>query len=294
MAHTAETTWNADLYEHSHHFVFDLAKDLVSLLNPRAGERILDVGCGTGQLTNTIYQSVTDQLNSIPESARGLSMGNQEIGAVSEMSMAPPSPVAGRAPGSIVGIDPSPTMIENARRNYPNVEFQVMDVTAMPYEKEFDAVFSNAVLHWVPSADLAVARISAALRPGGRFVCEFGARGNVGSIVDETVSSLKEFGAEDAHAVWFYPSIGEYAPILERYGLEVQQAVIFDRPTKLDGEEGLSNWFKMFGSGFAATLSEADRNSAYEHAVARLKPKLYRDGAWYADYRRIRFYAIKV
>lgn len=294
MANSAHMVWDADLYEGSHHFVYDLAKDLVKLLEPRPGERILDVGCGTGQLANTIYQAVSDQLNSIAEHERGITMGMQDFAAVSEMSPSPPSPMVGSFAGKIVGIDPSPTMIENARLNYPEIDFRVMDVTAMPFENEFDAVFSNAVLHWVPSADLAVARIAAALKPGGRFVAEFGAKGNVGTIVEEAISSLKEFGAEDAHPVWFYPSIGEYAPILERFGLEVRQATIFDRPTRLDGENGLTEWFRMFGSGFSGTLSEADRNAAYDRAVERLRPKLFRDGAWYADYRRIRFYAVKV
>jgi trans-aconitate methyltransferase len=287
------SAWDADLYEAKHNFVFDLGKGVVDILNPQPGERILDVGCGTGQLTEEIHERMIESRDGFAARMMGGSNPSTYVGArESTMSPAHP-PIATVSTGSVTGIDPSETMIKNAKENYPNIAFQVMDVTAMPFEGEFDAVFSNAVLHWIPNAEVAVINIARALKPGARFVAEFGGRGNVATIVNVVIECLIEEGATDVHAVWFYPSIGEYTPILERNGLEVRQATLYDRPTKLQGEDGLHNWLTMFGSGIAGTATEEQRNRAYAHAIERLKPTLYRDGSWWADYRRIQIVAVK-
>ncbi|MEQ1822500.1 MAG: class I SAM-dependent methyltransferase [Fimbriimonadaceae bacterium] len=249
--------WNADLYADKHAFVFNLGQGVVDLLDPQPGEHILDVGCGTGQLTAQLAESVG------PE-------------------------------GKVVGIDNSPAMINSALASYPGMDFRVMDVTAMPFDTEFDAVFSNAVLHWVPNADLAVKRIAQSLRPGGRCVAEFGGHRNVGTIVDCTIKAFLDAGALTAKHGWFYPSIAEYAPILEGNGLELQQAFLFDRPTKLEGEDGMMNWLTMFGSAIEADLAEGQRAAACEAACEAMRPTLYRCGQWYADYRRIRVFARKL
>jgi len=238
-------SWNPTLYESSHSFVWEYGRDLVGLLAPQPGERILDVGCGTGQLTS-------------------------EIAA---------------AGAHVQGIDNSASMIERARGNHPGLGFEVADVCALPYDGQFDAVFSNAVLHWVLNAETAARAIARALKSGGRFVAEFGGRGNVQAIIDAVRCALD--GAP-LHIPWFYPSIAEYSAILERCGLEVRFATLFDRPTPLEG--GLANWLAMFCSGLTPELQRPEFVKRVEELGA---PKLLRDRVWTADYRRLRVVAVK-
>ncbi len=235
-------SWDAALYERGHSFVWKLSGGMVELLAPQSGERVLDVGCGTGQLTAKIA----------------------EAGA------------------EVFGIDSSPEMIAQASANYPDLQFAAADITHYRAESPFDAVFSNAVLHWVHDAEAAVRAIAGALRPGGRFVAEFGGKGNVAAIL-EALHELTGIANP-----WYFPSIGEYAPILERNGLEVSQAFLFDRFTRTeDPNTGLRDWIRMFGRGWP---NEEVFLAAMEE---RLRSRLYRDGAWFIDYRRIRVVAVK-
>lgn len=227
--------WDPKEYDARHHYVTDYGASLIGMLNPQPGERILDLGCGTGHLAHEIAKA----------------------GAV------------------VVGIDSSPDMIAKARQNYPGIDFRVADAAAFRDPQPFDAVFSNAVLHWIKPPEPVAAAISAASKPGGRLVVEFGGKGNVRS-----VTSLLE-----AHP-WYYPSIAEYSTLLERNGFETITAALFPRPTAVEGENGLRDWLKMFTSTF---LPE-DRAPEFERA---LRPKLYRDGVWYMDYVRLRITAVK-
>ncbi|MBZ5623346.1 MAG: class I SAM-dependent methyltransferase [Acidobacteriia bacterium] len=245
--------WNPSLYQSSHSFVWEYGRDLLGLLAPLAGERILDVGCGTGQLTAEIA----------------------------------------RAGAEVLGIDHSVSMITQARRNFPDQRFEVQDVCAMPFRTEFDAVFSNAALHWVERADDAAAAMARALKPGGRLVVEFGGRGNTRALLEALRLALKaRHGAEPQRVnPWFFPSVGEYASLLERHGLEVTFATLFDRPTALEGGgEGLANWFAMFGASLTEELRQPEFVRLVEQAAA---PSLLRDGVWWADYRRLRVAARK-
>src|SRR5882757_7205875 len=158
--------WNADLYQSSHSFVWEYGRDLLGLLAPKSGERILDIGCGTGQLTADIAQT----------------------GATT------------------VGVDQSESMIAQARGNFPSLQFEVQNVCGLPYREKFDAVFSNAALHWVKRAEEAAASMSRALKPGGRLVLEMGGRGNV----REVLKALSEALGSEAEHPWYFPSIGEY------------------------------------------------------------------------------------
>ena len=243
------STWDAQRYEGRHSYVWKFGASLLELLEPRASERILDVGCGTGQLTAEIAKS----------------------GA------------------NVVGLDNSVDMLGQARQNYPALKFVLGDATGFRFEDPFDAVFSNAALHWVKDAEAAVESIALALRPGGRFVTEFGGKGNIASI---QAAFREVFGpVADARSPWFYPSIGEYAPLLERYGLEVRQASLFDRPTAL--EDDIEDWLRMFCGSYLRYLAGESVNEKIRELAARLRPTQYREGVWTMDYRRLRIVAVK-
>ncbi len=252
----SQNSWNSALYEGNHAFVWQYGESLLELLLPKAGERILDLGCGTGQLTEKIAQS-----------------------------------------GAFVhGIDSSLSMITQARVNYSQLQFAAADARDFQVEEPLDAVFSNAVLHWIRSPEAAIDCIEKALKPGGRFVAEFGGKGNVGAIVRALVSVLSEIGPEEPQALnpWYFPSIGEYAGLLEKQGFDVGYAVLFDRPTLLfGGSAGMVNWIEMFAGGFLSGLSDDVRSHVIRTVEEHLRSTQYRDGNWIADYRRIRVVAVK-
>ncbi len=250
----ARDNWNSSLYDQKHSFVYEYGKDLLALLNAQAGEKILDVGCGTGHLTAQIAES-----------------GAQ-----------------------VTGIDFSDAMIEKARAAYPNIEFQQADATNFSFAEPFDAIFSNATLHWISDAEGAIKCMAMALKSGGKFVIEFGGKNNIAKIMHALGEALTELGIAGMSREMFFPSIGEYAPLLEKYGFEVQQAFLFDRPTKLDGEDGMLNWLRMFATLKTENLSEESREKAFALAAEKLRDVQYIDGQWYADYRRIRIVARKL
>jgi trans-aconitate methyltransferase len=232
-------------------FLWKYGASLIDLLRPRAGERVLDLGCGTGHLTARLA----------------------EAGA------------------EVVGIDSSPEMIAEARRLFPDLSFELADARDFAFPKPFDAVLSNAVLHWVKPPEQAVACVRRALGPGGRFVAEFGGRGNVAAIVDALGAASQAIGLGAWEHSWYYPGIGEYAPLLESAGLEVTDAALFDRPTPLEGADGLRHWVEMFARELVARVPTADRERFFERVEDAARPRLLRDGTWFADYRRLRIVA---
>lgn len=245
--------WNATLYDVKHGFVTQYGEALLDLLAPRPGERILDIGCGTGHLTKQIAD-------------RG---------------------------AAVIGLDNSPDMIASARTAYSDLAFVLGDAADFAFGEPFDAVFSNATLHWVKPPEDAVRCIAASLKPGGRFVAEFGGAGNVAHVANAIRDVRYALSGEDYPHDWFFPSIGDYAPMLEAHGLEVRAAWLFDRPTPLEGEDGLRNWLAMFGSSMLRGLT-ADETVYVTMEVERtLRATHYRDGQWFADYRRIRIVAVK-
>jgi trans-aconitate methyltransferase len=247
------TNWDTVLYENKHAFVWQYGEDLLQLLNPQRGEQILDLGCGTGQLTEKI----------------------RNFGA------------------EVMGIDDAPTMIKKAKHNYPHLKFDVGDAKSFQVEKPLDAVFSNAVLHWIPEAEAVIGCVHQALKVGGRFIAEFGGKGNVQEITTAIAFALNSMGVEK-QSPWYFPSIGEYASLLENQGFEVRYATLFPRPTPLaEGDAGMRNWIQMFAGSFLLGLSQEEQKRVIQIAEERLKPSLYSDGSWTADYRRIRIVVIK-
>lgn len=250
----ANRKWDAALYSAKHSFVWERGTDLLDLLAPQRDEKILDLGCGTGQLTARIAES----------GAR------------------------------VVGIDSSPEMIAEARKNYPELEFVMADARDFQLGEPFNAVFSNAVLHWIPEPERVVQAISEALVTGGRFVAELGGQGNIERVVDGLRRARVAIGfpVEASYNPWYFPTIGEYASLLETQGLDVTFALLFDRPTPLeDGEAGLRNWIRMFGASFLAGISPDKQEELVFVAEQNLRKELFRDGQWHLNYRRLRIVA---
>jgi len=215
---------------------------------------LLALGCGTGHLTNTIAES----------------------GAVA------------------IGIDNSPEMIEVARNSYPHLLFQLAEAQDFAFPTPFDAIFSNATLHWVREAEKAVQCMAGALKPGGRLVTEFGGKGNVGTIVNGIQQSVKEVAGIEVDSIWYYPSIGEYCSLLEQHGFEVRSALLFDRPTQLEGDHGVKNWIKMFGGTMLNDVPAELHERVLDRVEEITRDSLLQQGCWFADYRRLRIIAIRL
>lgn len=154
-------------------------------------------------------------------------------------------------------------------------------------------MFSNATLHWIKEPHRAVESIARVLRPGGRFVAEFGGKGNIASLVAAVERAWPKAGLLQAMPnPWYYPSLAEYAGLLEKHGLEVTYGLLFDRPTPLeDGDRGLLNWLEMFGGVSMGNLPKDQRDGLLEEVQREAHASLYRDGRWVLDYRRLRVVA---
>jgi trans-aconitate 2-methyltransferase len=149
----------------------------------------------------------------------------------------------------------------------------------------------------VTRAEEAVVAMARALKPRGRFVAELGGRGNIRAVLEASDRALKALGvpAPERFHPWFYPSIGEYASMLERHGLSVSFAVLFDRPTPLEGDDdALPNWLRMFGGRLAVPLAPGQLPEYYRLAREFAAPALRHSEGWVADYRRLRIVARKI
>ena len=251
---SAGKRWDPELYDGRHSWVWKYGADLLELLSPRKGERILDLGCGTGHLTQQIA-------------------------------------LAG---AEVAGLDISLPMIEQARKNYPELNFVLADASAFEFSQPFDAVFSNAALHWMVQPREVVACVARALNPGARFVAEFGGKGNLRALREALDDAWKAVGLRQHEQwnPWYFPSIGEYASLLEQHGLAVQSAWLFDRPTALeDGESGLRAWLEMFACDLLERTPPELREKLIQGVEERLRPTEFREGVWNAGYRRIRILA---
>jgi SAM-dependent methyltransferase len=240
--------WDPGRYQQNAGFVAVLGAPLIELLAPEPGERILDLGCGDGTLT-------------------------EKIAAVT----------------NVVAVDASPAQVEAARARGLNAH--VMDGTKLAFANEFDAVFSNAALHWMRDPDAVIAGVWRALKPGGRFVAECGGAGNVHAIMEALVAALDRRGLDGRAAVpWYFPAPEEYRARLEDRGFHVESIALVPRPTPLPG--ALGDWLETFAESFLVAVPEAERPDVKREVEAELRPKLVdATGLWVADYVRLRFRA---
>jgi trans-aconitate methyltransferase len=244
-------TWDPESYGRDGAFVRELAAGVVEWLAPQPGERILDLGCGDGQLTQRVAAS----------------------GA------------------SVVGIDSSPAMVSAARAR--GIKADHGSAEKLPYpDRTFEAVFSNAVLHWVRGQDEMLSEVHRVLRPGGRFVAEMGGHGNIAAIRVAFAAVLTRHGFESlGERGNYYPTSEAYSSRLARHGFSVDKIILFPRPTPLN-DSGMAGWLNTFYRGALDALPEAMRTTAVEEIVALLAPALRgHDGHWTADYVRLRFIA---
>jgi trans-aconitate methyltransferase len=247
-------SWNAELYKEKHAFVFEYGNSLIEWLQPKEGENILDLGCGTGELTAQI-------------AATG---------------------------AKVTGLDSSATMIASAQQHFPDITFKVGDATSFSLPETFDAVFTNATLHWIRQQEKALDRIWQHLKPGGRLVLEMGGKGNVDDITGALEKALHSRGYA-YKPFWYFPSVGEYTSLLEEYDFRVNQVLYFDRETELaDPENGIVEWLQMFGSHFLEQIPEEDRLPVLQEAQEALRATNFRNGKWYSRYVRLRVKAEKI
>jgi trans-aconitate methyltransferase len=247
--------WNTELYDNAHGFVSKFGEGILSYLLPKPGETILDLGCGTGDLTEEIFQ----------KGAR------------------------------VIGVDNSAEMIQVAKTKFPSIEFLQADARIMNFDVRFDAIFSNAVLHWIKEKDLVIRQMYLSLKVSGRIVLEFGGKGNIQQMENAMRMVLKRNGYDENANMdfWYFPSIGEYATELEKQNFRVIHAEHFDRNTPLKGDRGMKDWFMMFGINFLKDVPETEIEFILDEVDDMLRPTHYRDGIWNADYKRIRIIAIK-
>jgi SAM-dependent methyltransferase len=253
MPLNAASKWDPASYAENAGFVPALGNAVLELLDPRPGERILDLGCGDGVLTEKLL-------------------------------------AAGAA---VIAVDASPDMVAAAKRR--GLDARIMDGQALPFADEFDAVFSNAALHWMLQPVPVIAGVYRALKPGGRFVAECGGFGNIAAIRTGIRAVLALHGyALPPKDSQFYPTAEEYAALLTDAGFTAIDAKIIPRPTPLP--TGMVGWLKTFRQGFLDTMNvpQDAQPALWDEIAAFLKPALCdMQGNWVGDYVRLRFSATK-
>lgn len=251
MNNSGSQTWNPERYARNARFVSELGMPVVELLAPKPGERILDLGCGDGALTQKLV----------------------ELGC------------------RVTGVDSSPSQIEAAK--LLGLDARVMAGESLAFDAEFDAVFSNAALHWMKRADEVIAGVAKALLPGGRFVAEMGGYGCVAKIKNALVAALDRRGLDGQSAIpWYFPTAEDYSNRLRAQGFKVKHMMLFPRPTPLPGD--ITGWLETFAESFTSVLPVEARPAFIEEVREALRPELRNEeGNWTADYVRLRFAAQK-
>lgn len=246
--------WQAEDYTKNFDFVHIYGEDLLKGIDAREGLKVLDLGCGNGALTHVMATRGWD----------------------------------------VVGLDASQELLAVAVKNYPDIPFIYGDATEFRLKKPVDVVFSNAVLHWIDQTKQrdVLNCVDKALRKNGQFVFEFGGYGN-NAVIHHVLAEAFAQRGYDYHTGFYFPTIGTYATLLETAGFHVPWMHLFPRMTTLKGEDGLRDWIHMFVQRPFEVVPESDREVIVRAVVTALRETLYFDGAWHADYVRIRGKAIK-
>lgn len=248
--------WDARLYDEHHGYVARLGRDLLDLLRPQVGESILDLGCGTGDLTEQLVAS-----------------GSQ-----------------------VLGVDSSAEMVAAARAKYPQHSFLQADACALDEAlagQRFDAIFSNAVLHWIRQPELALRQMADRLKEGGRLVLEMGGARNIGAICSGLQEVRSRMALPEVESPWYFPSLSQYCALVEASGLRVGAAWHFARPTPIEGQGGLRYWLTMFANAYLDDVDAAMRERLIEEVEDGARAALFRDGRWWIDYWRLRVVAYR-
>ena len=247
--------WDSQNYSEKFSFVPQYGEDVINLITKPAGSRVADLGCGNGTLTKKLCD-------------KGY---------------------------NVVGIDSSEDMLSLARSKYPELKFINADALSFQLDHEADVIFSNAVFHWIDGCnqERLIENISRQLVDGGELVCEFGGFGNCEAVHSTLEKCFNERNLSYPRTFYF-PTIGEYATILEKYGLRVNYAVLCDRPTMQKSQDGLADWINMFVTVPFEGMSVDIKNEILEETKSILKDTLFKDGKWYIDYVRIRIRAEKI
>jgi SAM-dependent methyltransferase len=250
VSERARQRWSARRYAETAHFVPILGAPVLDLLSPQPGERILDLGCGDGVLTEKIAAA-----------------GSQ-----------------------VVAVDAAPDMVAAARAR--GLDARLLAGQDLAFAHEFDAVFSNAALHWMRPIEAVLSGVRRALKPGGRFVAEMGGHGNIASVLVALGAVLKRRGLDAQQlSPWYFSSAAALREKLEAAGFAVEEIALIPRPTPL--EAGLEAWLGTFVGDFLGALPEAERPAARGEIAELCRPVLMDEtGAWIADYVRLRFRAI--
>lgn len=247
--------WNSQNYKDSFSFVPQYGEDVMGLITKAPGCTAIDLGCGNGTLTKKLADK-----------------------------------------GYLVsGIDASEDMLALAHAEYPELTFTYGDAVTFLLSEPVDLIFSNAVFHWVDGEkqDQMIENISHQLKPGGELVCEFGGFG-CGEAVHSTLEKCFQKRGLTYPRTFYFPTVGEYAPILEKHSLRVEVALLFDRPTPQKGTDGLIDWINMFVKVPFEGMSTELKAEILEETRDILKSTLCHDDVWYIDYVRIRLRARKV
>ena len=247
--------WDSNDYKQNFNFVTQYGEDVLGLLTVKPGAFVVDLGCGNGGLT----QKLADE-------------GYH-----------------------VIGIDDSEDMIRLAASEYPHLEFRKENALNFRLEQPADAIFSNAVFHWIDGEkqDQLAQNIADNLKPGGELVCEFGGYHCAGTIHQVLEQCFTKRGLEYPMPFYF-PTVGEHTPILERHGLLVEYAIWFERPTVKAGEDGAIDWINMFVKKAFEGMDPQLKKEIQDEAREMLREKIYSNGQWIIDYTRIRIRARKV